>query len=129
MELRQRRAQHPFSNLVRILFPTYLYRASRPCGPPLTIIREPITASHSPRSNGATISGQTLGRVLAVAVEQDDDVEVVLDRQSISGLLVAAVAEVVRVTDDRQRKVVRQLLVAEPTRYVESSLASSHTNT
>ncbi len=38
--------------------------------------------------------GQRLGRVLAVPVEHDDDVEPVLDGQSVAGLLVAAVAEV-----------------------------------
>ena len=35
-----------------------------------------------------------LGGVLAVAVQQDDDVEAVLDRPAVAGLLVAAVAEV-----------------------------------
>ena len=40
--------------------------------------------------------GQQLGRVLAVAVEQHDDVEAVLDRPVVAGLLVAAVAEVAR---------------------------------
>ena len=48
---------------------------------PFTIIRDPNTASASSRSQGATISGRQLGRVLTVAVEQHDDVEVVLDRQ------------------------------------------------
>jgi len=46
-------------------------------------------------------------------VQQDDDVEILLDREPVSRLLVAAVPEVVRVTDDRQRQVRRDLLVAE----------------
>ena len=57
--------------------------------------------------------GEQLGRVLAVAVEQHDDVEAVVDRPLVAGLLVAAVAEVPRVADDLERQVVGQLLVAE----------------
>ena len=59
------------------------------------------------------MSGSDSGRVLAVAVEQHHDVEVVLDRPVVAGLLVAAVAEVARVADDLEGQVGAELLVAE----------------
>ena len=46
-----------------------------------------------------------LGCVLAVTVQQDDDVEVLLDRPSVAGLLVAAVPEVLLVADDLDRQI------------------------
>ena len=58
-------------------------------------------------------SGRNSGRVLAVAVQQHDDVEVVLDGEPVPGLLVAAVAEVRLVADHGDRQVARDLLVAE----------------
>ncbi len=57
--------------------------------------------------------GQRLRRVLAVTVEHDHDVEPVLDGQAVAGLLVAAVAEVVRLADEGDGQV-GDLLVAEP---------------
>ena len=56
--------------------------------------------------------GERFGCVLAIAVEHHDDVEAVLDGQLVAGLLVAAVAEVGRLPDQRDRKV-RLLLVAQ----------------
>src|SRR5690606_32083249 len=55
---------------------------------------------------------QELRGVLPVAVEEHDDVPPVLDGVPVAPLLVAAVAEVGRVSDDRERQV-RGLLIAE----------------
>ena len=79
---------------------------------PLIMVREPKTASASSAKSGARISGQRLGRVLAIAVQHDHDVEPVLDGQVVPGLLVAAVAEVGRLPDQGDRQV-GLLLVAE----------------
>ena len=49
--------------------------------------------------------GHLLGRVLTVAVEEDDDVPTVVDGVAVPGLLVAAVAEVGIVPHDRERDV------------------------
>src|ERR1700730_11805482 len=40
---------------------------------------------------------EALRCVLAVAVEHDDDVQVVVDRQAVSGLLIAPISKVARV--------------------------------
>ncbi len=56
--------------------------------------------------------GQQLGGVLPVAVQQHDDVEVLLDRRAVAPLLVAAVAEVLVVADHLQGHLRPQLLVA-----------------
>ena len=95
-----------FENLLRIRLPTYLYRGMPPSrAEPGSIIREPKTASQWLRLEGGDEVLDDLGRVLAVAVEQDHDVEVVLDGPLVGRLLVAAVAEVLGPADDRQRKV------------------------
>ena len=47
---------------------------------------------------------QQLRRVLAVAVQHDDEVEALLDRPAIPELLVAAVAQVAGLTDHRDRQ-------------------------
>ena len=57
--------------------------------------------------------GQQLGGVLAVTVEQHDDVEAVLDGPAVAELLVAAVAEVAGLADDRQRQPGLPLLVLQ----------------
>ena len=49
--------------------------------------------------------GQRLRRILTVAVEHDDDVEAVLDRHLVAGLLVAAIAEIGRLPDERDRQI------------------------
>ena len=75
--------------------------ASRPAlAAPGTIMREPKTAAASPLRKGATISRQALRGVLAVPVQQDDDVQSVIDGQPVRRLLVAAVPEVLGVPDD-----------------------------
>ena len=61
---------------------------------PGSSIREPNTASALVPLERRDDLRQVLGGVLPVAVEQDDDVEPVLDRPAVPGLLVAAVAEV-----------------------------------
>src|SRR3954469_19789312 len=75
------------------------------------------TASAPPPSGGATIlgrgAGEELGRVLAVAVQQHDDVEVLLDGPAVAGLLVAAVAEVAGVADHGDGQIGGALLVLE----------------
>ena len=56
---------------------------------------------------------QGLGGVLTVGVEHHHDVEVLVDRPVVAGLLVAAVAQVAGVADDLEGQVGGQLLVAE----------------
>ena len=56
--------------------------------------------------------GQRLGRVLAVAVEHHHEIEPVLDGDLVAGLLVAAVPQVLRLSDERDGQV-GHLLVAE----------------
>jgi len=51
--------------------------------------------------------GQALRCVLAVAVQEHDHVEPVLDRQRVGRLLVAAVAKILRMTDDMRCRTVR----------------------
>ena len=80
---------------------------------PRFMIREPNTASARALHERLDDGREHLGRVLAVAVEQHDDVAAVLDGPPVAPLLVAAVAEVLRVADDRERQVGRDLLVAE----------------
>ncbi len=46
-------------------------------------------------------------------MQEHDDVELVLDRQLVADLLIAAVAEVAGIADDRQRQVRERLLVPE----------------
>ena len=94
-----------FSNVERTRLPTNLYTGMPPArARRFSIIREPKTASASPRTSGSTRAG-TLGGVLPVTVQQDDDVEVVLDGPVVAGLLVPAVAEVLRVLDHREGQV------------------------
>ncbi len=75
-------------------------------------MREPNTASASPAQERGHHVRQALGGVLAVAVQHDDDVEAVLHRHPVAGLLVAAVPEVAGLADQRERQV-RHLLVPE----------------
>ncbi len=49
--------------------------------------------------------GHLLRGVLAIAVQEHDDIPPVIDGVAVSGLLVAAVAEIVIVADDRERNV------------------------
>ena len=74
---------------------------------PRTIIRDPKTASAAPSDERGDQVLDDLRRVLAVAVEQDDDVEAVVDRPAVAALLVAAVAEVAVVADDGERQLIR----------------------
>ena len=62
----------------------------------MSIIREPKTASASPASKRREQSGQFFRRVLAVAVDERDDVEAVIDGVAIAEFLVAAVTLVFR---------------------------------
>jgi len=63
---------------------------------------------------GADQVGEALGRILPVTVEQDHDVEAVLDGHAVARLLVAPVAQVLRVAHDGERQVGAELLVAQP---------------
>ena len=56
--------------------------------------------------------GEQFGRVLAVAVEEHDDVQALLDRPPVAVLLVAPVAEVARLADDGERQIGAPPLVA-----------------
>ena len=75
--------------------------------------------------------GQAFRRVLAVAVEQRDEIEAVLDRVVVADLLVAAVALVDRIEEDRERE--RRELPSEATSWPRSNVrsveASSMTST
>ena len=65
------------------------------------IIRDAISASGSTSPDAVHDLRQILGRVLAVAVQQDDEVEALLDRVQVAELLVAAVAAVEWSAEDR----------------------------
>src|SRR5882672_4293493 len=52
--------------------------------------------------------GESLRRVLAVAVQKDDDVEALLDGVQITQSLVAAISLIVRRPKDSQRGVLRR---------------------
>ena len=52
-----------------------------------------------------------LGGVLPIAVQQHDDVEAVGDRPAVPALLVAPIAKVAVVSDDRQRQIAACLVV------------------
>jgi hypothetical protein len=73
---------------------------------PFSIIREPKTAAQSPRSK-AQPSGAGSPSVLAVAVQEHDDVQPVLDCQCMGRFLVAAIAKILGMTDDMGRRAVR----------------------
>ena len=68
--------------------------------PPSVIMREPNTASASPAMSGARRLGQALRRVLAVAVDQRDEIKPVLDGVAVAEFLVAAVTLVFGVAQD-----------------------------
>ena len=77
VELAQRCARASGSGTsVRILLPTYLYSGMPPrSAAPGSIMREPKTASASPSAQRLDQIREALRRVLAVAVEQRDEVE------------------------------------------------------
>ena len=57
--------------------------------------------------------GQHLRRVLSVAVQENGDVEALVDQPAVTELLVAAVAEVPALADDRDRQRVVLVLVRD----------------
>jgi hypothetical protein len=95
--------------------------------PNAVIIRLPNTASARPSRTGREQRGISSGRVLAVAVQQDDDVEAAFDRERVADLLVAAVALVELVAQHRHPDLGMRLLVLAPEANVRSSEASSTT--
>ena len=127
MELAQARAQHAILEAGEGLVADVLvdgHTASAGRAP--TSIREPSTASHSPLERPGHLL-ERLGRVLAVAVKEDDDVETLLDGQPVTRLLGPAVAERAAMADHGQGHIGGDLLVPEPDQVLESWLASSHT--
>ena len=77
--------------------------------PPGSRKREPSTMSASPAHDRLDELGDDPRLVLAVGVQHHDHVRVALERLQVARLLVAAVADVVRVPDDVQRQLARQL--------------------
>ena len=79
--------------------------------PPFSIIREPNTAPASPRDKRGEQVRQFLRRILAVAMDQGDEVEAVVDSVPVAELLVAAVALVDRGAQDGDLEALDGLLM------------------
>jgi hypothetical protein len=110
MELAQRRAQHAVLKSAQDPVADELVERHAP--PKGTALFEHARAEHRV---GLAVAQRThevreaLGRVLAVAVNQRDEVEVLLDGEVVADLLVAAVPLVDRVEQHVQRKRQRAL--------------------
>jgi hypothetical protein len=114
MKLRQSRPQGPV-----------LQRGQYPV-PEIFVQRHPAVSGsarlHHPRSeHGIAFATDQrldhrrdqLGRILAVPVQEHDDIEVMFDGEPISGLLIAAVTEIPGVPDHRDRQIVGERPVAQ----------------
>jgi len=105
MKFRQVHASIMFSTPVKTRFSDEFVEWHPPLrAAPRSIIRDPITASHSSSSSGFTIAGSASGAYWPSPCSSTDDVKTRFVRQSISGFLVPAVAKISRVADDGNRR-------------------------